>query len=91
MENDPKNTTGVARILKGIGLALSAVVALSVAIWAMPGTWRSGLLQLAGRAGVYQEAEHEMVAVQDEEGRVLHWTCTMHAWVRAEGPGKCPV
>ncbi|OFV96139.1 MAG: hypothetical protein A3F68_04715 [Acidobacteria bacterium RIFCSPLOWO2_12_FULL_54_10] len=48
-------------------------------------------LRIAVTLGLYEEPEHELVAVRDEEGNILYWTCSMHPWVRADEAGKCPI
>lgn len=79
------------RTRKGIALLVLLGAAILAAGILGSGVGRIRLLQLAERAGLYQEAEHEQVAVRDEEGNILYWTCTMHPAVRAAEPGKCPL
>lgn len=91
MENNPNKADRAIRKWKALGFVLMALLAVVLAAWLLPGSWRASLLRLAERTGLYQETEHEPVPVRDEAGKILYWTCTMHPWVRAEGPGKCPV
>lgn len=41
--------------------------------------------------GWEQEHQHELVPVQDEQGNIKYWTCTMHPSVRSKDPGTCPI
>ena len=52
---------------------------------------RAHFLGLAERLGLWEEEQHQLVAVRDEEGKIKYWTCTMHPSVRAAEPGKCPI
>lgn len=73
-------------ILLGVGaLAFLFVLALAFTPTRVP------LLRLAEAVGLWKEAQHTLVPVQDEQGRVKYWTCTMHPSVRASEPGKCPI
>lgn len=73
-------------ILLGVGaLAFLFVLALAFTPTRVP------LLRLAEAVGLWKEAQHTLVPVQDEQGRVKYWTCTMHPSVRAAGPGMCPI
>lgn len=75
------------RIALGVLAGLIALLALGFAF--VP--TRVRLLRLAEQAGLWKEAEHELVPVRDEQGKIKYWTCTMHPSVRAAGPGKCPI
>jgi len=79
------------RTRKGIVLLALFGVAITVAGVLGSDAGRIRVLQLAEKVGLYQETEHEQVAVRDEEGNILYWTCTMHPAVRAAEPGKCPL
>lgn len=75
------------------GIVLLTLFGMTILVAGILGSdaGRIRVLQLAERVGLYQEAEHEQVAVTDEEGNILYWTCTMHPSVRAAEPGKCPL
>ena len=70
-------------VLLGLAIALAGVMASDAG--------RARLLQLAEKVGLHKEAEHELVPMMDEEGKILYWTCTMHPSVRAADPGTCPI
>ena len=65
-------------------------VLVATLAWIFP-TTRARFLRLAERLGLWEEEQHQLVAVRDEEGKIKYWTCTMHPSVRAAEPGKCPI
>ncbi len=69
---------------------VSIIVILASLAWIFPPT-RVHLLRLADRLGLWQEGQHQYVAVKDEQGKIKYWTCTMHPSVRLSEPGKCPI
>ena len=76
---------------KGLTLITLVLVmaAAAGAYWSEAG--RSLTLRLAARLGLYEGVDHELVAVRDTEGNILHWTCSMHPWVKADADGQCPI
>ena len=76
---------------KGIVLALLATVTIAAALALSTAPGRARLLRFAEKLGLKTEAEHTLVPVRDEQGKIKYWTCTMHPSVRAAGPGTCPI
>ncbi|MBI1956144.1 MAG: efflux RND transporter periplasmic adaptor subunit [Acidobacteria bacterium] len=91
MAKNQQGLNGVFRTRKGIVLTVLIGVAMVAAGVYWSGAGRTRVLQLAEKIGLYKEAKHELVAVRDEAGKILYWTCTMHPWVRADASGKCPI
>lgn len=76
---------------KRIAVVALTAVALTLALAFSFDTARVQLLRIAEKVGWWKEAEHALVPVRDEQGKIKYWTCTMHTSVRAAGPGKCPI
>ncbi|MBI3896186.1 MAG: efflux RND transporter periplasmic adaptor subunit [Acidobacteria bacterium] len=91
MEKNPQGINWLFQTPNGIVLIvlIAATIVAAGVFWSDAG--RARVLQFAERIGLYREPEHELVAVRDEAGNVLYWTCTMHPWVKAEKPGQCPI
>ena len=91
MAKNQQGLNWLFRTPKGIVLTVLIGVAIVAAGVYWSGAGRTRVLQLAEKIGLYKEAEHELVAVRDEAGKILYWTCSMHPFVRADASGKCPI
>jgi len=91
MNGKKQGLAGWLRMRNIVALLLLIGAALAAGVVYRSSAARLRILQLAEKTGLYHGAEHELAAVRDEAGNILYWTCTMHPWVRAEGPGQCPV
>ena len=76
---------------KGIVLTLLAAVTIAAALALSSAPGRARLFRFAEKLGLRTEAEHKLVPVHDEQGKIKYWTCTMHPSVRGAGPGTCPI